>query len=745
MSRNQLTSKNHHAEPRKHQPATSPDKETDSANQGNRTRGGRKERTGAWWSAEAEKRVSEESPRTDWSSSPLIDKIINTRVTGVETRNWLGWFKERYLKKPADLGLSIGCGTGLLERDALDQGLCRRMEGLDIAAGALDIARERAAGLPVTYRRVDLESDRLPPGRYDIIFSAGALHHINRLGFCVEQLHGCLKEDGLLVLNEYAGPCRFQWEARQLKLVFEIYGFLPWRYRYNHLATGTVPYPQRPEICSMVASDASEAVRSSEMLDVVERYFERIDRREIGGTLLNPILSGILENFDEENELDRSFISVVASLEEDLIQGGFIASDFVVDVYRRRPAPLGGEEAKKFERARSELISQQESTIEEALDEIGEARDANDALRGRMEETRRKAFEAGVQASKLLRENASLKRGLVFSGVRALKSIAGVGTPVNEAAPDLEAVPPPSSLVRVDTTFSMMTPETRAIRRYVEGIGRGNEIFWLRWLREVAGLTGGKALMAGIEPGHAEVAVRLGVCGSVEFLDVPALKAGVRTTELYEIVFLDLTSAYESETIPAPITGLLKEEGLLIVTDDKSAERTEGFERAIAGEFVLEQAKGFGSVTGAAFAEVLPQVLQRDELMAQALAGLLLYSELLLIEQGLLPPALELRIYRKGDRRTVGEPEPHLDRPDELALLQRREIERLQRLAEEERLERGRLEKELEVELQNMERVAGDLDWLRIERSLLEKRGPFKYVSILLAKRRWARSGGSES
>ena len=706
---------------------------------------GRKERTGAWWSLQAEKRVSEESPRTDWSISPLIEQIICKRVTGVETRNWLGWFKDRYLKKPADPGLSIGCGTGLLERDALDQGLCRRMDGVDIAAGALEIARERAAGLPVTYSQVDLESESLPPDKYDIVFSSGALHHINRLDFCVEQLHACLKEDGLLVLNEYVGPSRFQWEARQLKHVFEIYGFLPWRYRYNHLASGTVPYPQRPEICSMVATDASEAVRSSEMLDVVERYFERIDRRYIGGTLLNPILSGILENFDEDDELDRSFMGVVASLEEQLIEGGFIASDFVVDVYRRRPSPLGGEEAKKADRARSELISIQESAIEKVLDEIGEVREASNELRGRIEETRRKAFEAGVQASNLQGENASLKNGLVFSGVRALRSIIRRSTPVSEAVTDLEITRSPSSLVRVNTTFSMMTPETRAIKRYVEGIGRGNEILWLRWLREAAGLTGGKALMVGLEPGHAEVAVRLGVCGSVDIMDIPALKAGVRTTELYDIVFLDLTSAYESETIVEPITGLLKEEGLLIVTDDKFAERTEGFERAIAGEFVLEQAKGFGSVTGAAFAEVLPQVLQRDELMAQALAGLLLYSELVLIEHGLLPPALELRIYRKGDRRTAGEPEPHSDRPDDIALLQRREIERLQRLAEEERLERGRLEKEMEVELQNMERVAGDLEWLGTERSLLEKRGPFKYVSIFLAKRRWARSGGSES
>lgn len=714
----------------------------------------RTSRTEARWSAEAEKRVSEGFPRTDWSSSPLIDQIINKRVIGVETRNWLGWVKEKYLKEPAGLGLSIGCGTGLLERDAIDQGLCLALEGVDIAGGALEIARGKAGGLPVTYRQMDLESDILPPGKYDIVFSAGALHHVNRLDFCVEQLHASLKEDGLLVLNEYTGPCRFQWEARQMKLVFEIYGFLPWKYRYNYLASGTVPYPQRPEICSMVADDPSEAVRSSEMLDVVERYFERIDRRKIGGTLLNPFLSGILENFDEEDELDRSFISLVAMLEESLIQCGASPSDFVVDVYRRRPSPEGGERAKDADRARSERVSSQERAIEAALGGLGEVRESMEALQELIEAIRRKAFDAGVQASRLQRENASLKTGLIFSGVRALKSVVRRGAPVDEAAPDLEAFRSPSSLARVDTAFSMMTPETRAIRRYVEGIGRGNEIFWLRWLREVAGLNGGKALMVGLEPSYAEVAVRLGICGSVDIMDVPALKAGVRTTELYDIVFLDLTAAYEIETILELITGLLGEEGILVVTahmvnkqsaSNRVTERTEEFERAVASEFILERVKGFGAVTGAALAEVLPRALQRDEAMSRALAGLLVYCESSLIENRVLPPALELRVYRKGAQSAGVERRKHSGLSRDILVLQEREMDRLQSLIDRESMERERLEKELRVEVQNMEIVTGDLEWLRTERRLLEKRGPKKYMGLLLARRQWVKSGGRRS
>jgi SAM-dependent methyltransferase len=740
---------------------------------------GRKEKTKAWWSAEAERRVSEGIPRTDWSSSPLIDRMINKRVTGVETRNWLGWVKEKYLKEPAGLGLSIGCGTGLLERDALDQGLCREMEGVDIAASALEIARGKAGGLPVTYRQMDLEADRLPPGRYDIVFSAGALHHINRLDFCVEQLHASLKEDGLLVLNEYTGPCRFQWEARQLKLVFEIYGFLPWRYRCNYLASGTVPYPQRPEICSMVADDPSEAVRSSEMLDVVERYFERIDRRKIGGTLLNPFLSGILENFDEEDELDRSFISLVAMLEESLIQGGAAPSDFVVDVYRRRPSPEGGEQAKDADRARSEWVSSQERAIEVALGGLGEVRCLNDTLRERIEETRRDALGAGAEAASLQRENAALKTGVIFRGAGVFKSITKGMAQVKEDVPDHCAGQAASAPALVDTSCGLISPETRAIKNHLDRLGSGNQILWLRWLREVARLACDRALMVGLEPGCAEVALRLGICRSADLVEVPVLAGVAKTSGKYDILFIGIPPCAGNVKLAGLARDLLAEEGVLVVAAQASGpsgpagevvERLasslppgwggaldrwaqpgqagpalDEMESALFEWFTLERSKGFGSLANKAIADVLPRVPQRDEAMSRALAGLLVYCESSLIENGLLPRALELRVYRKGAQSAGVERKKYSVHSQDILLLQEREMDRLQSLIDREKLERERLEKELQVEVQNMERVAGDLEWLRTERSLLEKRGPLKYVGLLLARRQWVKSGGRRS
>ncbi len=57
-----------------------------------------------------------------WGSQPLVRRAINRRVTGDPNRWPMEWFADRYAPTPLPLGLSVGCGTGLLERDILAKG-----------------------------------------------------------------------------------------------------------------------------------------------------------------------------------------------------------------------------------------------------------------------------------------------------------------------------------------------------------------------------------------------------------------------------------------------------------------------------------------------------------------------------------------------------------------------------------------------------------------------------------------------
>ncbi len=99
-----------------------------------------------------------------WGSQPLVRRAINRRVTGDPNRWPMEWFAQKYVPQALPLGLSVGCGTGLLERDVFIKGVCERVEGVDFSPEAIAEARRGAeeAGLArrLDYRVEDINAIR---------------------------------------------------------------------------------------------------------------------------------------------------------------------------------------------------------------------------------------------------------------------------------------------------------------------------------------------------------------------------------------------------------------------------------------------------------------------------------------------------------------------------------------------------------------------------------------------------------
>jgi hypothetical protein len=87
---------------------------------------------------------------------------------------------------------------------------------------------------------------------------------------------------------------------------------------------------QRPTIEAMIDADPSEAIRSAEILETLDPYFEIIERRDIGGTLLHLVLGGIAQNFNPGNVEDQYHLQRLFDLEDRMLADGSIHSDFVV-------------------------------------------------------------------------------------------------------------------------------------------------------------------------------------------------------------------------------------------------------------------------------------------------------------------------------------------------------------------------------------------------------------------------------
>ena len=148
---------------------------------------------------------TKENERLCWFDSPIICRYINQCISGRPDVDWLEYIKTRYFPEPAALGLNLGCGHGELERMMIRRKVAKKMEGVDISAGAVQKAGENALseGLDNCIAYFTGDANFLPhyvgQKKYDVVFGSMALHHFAELETCFESVYQILKPGGLLL------------------------------------------------------------------------------------------------------------------------------------------------------------------------------------------------------------------------------------------------------------------------------------------------------------------------------------------------------------------------------------------------------------------------------------------------------------------------------------------------------------------------------------------------------------------
>src|SRR6478752_1303159 len=77
---------------------------------------------------------------------------------------------------------------------------------------------------------LDYSVDRIE-GTFDVVLFNSSLHHFKNIPAILEKVHANLGNGGLLVLNEYVAPDRFQWTADQLNIINNLLLSIPVNYR----------------------------------------------------------------------------------------------------------------------------------------------------------------------------------------------------------------------------------------------------------------------------------------------------------------------------------------------------------------------------------------------------------------------------------------------------------------------------------------------------------------------------------
>ena len=303
------------------------------------------ERVAARWD---QSEWAEGVPKDYWGYHPLINDYINATIMP-GAHSMLDWFQQRFLPAgPCQRALSIGCGAGRGDRQALLANACHFLEGFDISPGSIAIARREAEKMGLSERLhywvTDANTLQLEKGRYDLALAFGALHHIEALEPLCAQLRQALKPDSYIFVNEYVGPARFQWTAEQLDIINRVLALIPARWRRAEQV-------KPPAIAEMIAADPSEAVRSDEIITILCQNFEVVDYCDYGGGLLMPLWTwGVLPDvFLKDNQVDKQvIIKLLILLDELLAEHQLVSSNYVQLVLRNRRPPAGQAVARRL-------------------------------------------------------------------------------------------------------------------------------------------------------------------------------------------------------------------------------------------------------------------------------------------------------------------------------------------------------------------------------------------------------------
>lgn len=131
---------------------------------------------------------------SSWDANPVKVKLPNDVADNI---------LKRVALTPDMDAMDFGCGTGLLTLRL--QPFVRSITGVDSSQGMLDVLNDKISALKlenVSVLRANLDKGDVLAGRYDLITSSMALHHVPEVMPLLNQFHNVLAPAGHLCIAD---------------------------------------------------------------------------------------------------------------------------------------------------------------------------------------------------------------------------------------------------------------------------------------------------------------------------------------------------------------------------------------------------------------------------------------------------------------------------------------------------------------------------------------------------------------
>jgi SAM-dependent methyltransferase len=262
-------------------------------------------------------------------SYPAITAYRNRIITGSSETTWIDFLKGQYGR--FGRALSLGVGTGWIEEALLKQGLVSVIDISDLSHSAVEYVSNRLSALDsrvkVNAHVQDANFIRLEPESYDLIICHSILHHVINLEYLLYHLNLSLKKTGMLVVDEFIGPSRFQWPKQVCDVVNSILRSLTLGKAFRPLVL--------PELAVMAMSSPFESIRSSELGPLLEVQFQEniiLEQRFMG--FLYPAI-WTLDFSDWEDAGLQKIVEECIELDMNFTKAGLLPPSFLFGIYEK--------------------------------------------------------------------------------------------------------------------------------------------------------------------------------------------------------------------------------------------------------------------------------------------------------------------------------------------------------------------------------------------------------------------------
>ncbi len=278
-----------------------------------------------------------EAPPTNWWSIPRVSQRRNRLITDNPNIELQDYIYKKYLKGKSHLrAVSPGCGTGTQEIKFGRYPCFALFEAFDTSQNRISEAIQEANKFNFTNLRFFVENVydfHFGISNYDMILLHGSLHHFKHLDGLLPRIKESLTREGILVLYEYVGPNRFQWDDGQLLTVNKLLCEIPAEYRKRWNSHHVKKRQYRPGLLRMILSDPSEAVESENILPLLNQYFKASEIKNVGGNLLQPVLKDISHHFLRDEKKAIEVLEYLFMREDQFLKEN--KSDFVFGVFKK--------------------------------------------------------------------------------------------------------------------------------------------------------------------------------------------------------------------------------------------------------------------------------------------------------------------------------------------------------------------------------------------------------------------------